>query len=101
VSESPTPHRMVDLLASLNVSLESDVSYRPGPHSSTPSILFGSGGGATDGAVRNARLTAHQGLAGMLERTVRDFSILVSVKQKAGNVGTIFMITDGEDVESR
>ena len=75
-----------------------DTSYRPGPHSATPAVLFGLEGGdlGLDGGHRDARVEGHAPLAGVLGRAGREFALLASVRQRRSNVGTILMITDGD-----
>ena len=68
-----------------------DASYRPGPHSATPAVLFGLEGGG-----RDARVDGHEALAGVLGHAGREFAVLASVRQRKSNVGTILMITDGD-----
>ena len=72
-----------------------DASYRPGPHSATPAVLFGLDGGGIGGG-RSARVEGHEPLAGVLGHAGREFAVLASVRQRKGNVGTILMITDGD-----
>ena len=73
-----------------------DASYRPGPHSATPAVLFGLDGGGLEGGGRDARVDGHEPLAGVLGHAGREFAVLASVRQRKSNVGTILMITDGD-----
>ncbi len=97
VRSGPTSHRVFDVLASLNVSLESDIAYRPGPHSSTPAFLFGDSSGRGGGAA----VSGSEELAALLLHASRDFGLLFSLKQRPGNAGTILLIADGDGEDNR
>ena len=78
-----------------------DASYRPGPHSATPAVLFGLPAEAgpplqPPPQQRSARVEGHEPLAVVLGRAGREFAVLASVRQRSNNVGTLLMITDGE-----
>ncbi|XP_059080209.1 protein kinase C-binding protein NELL1-like isoform X4 [Tigriopus californicus] len=84
---TPSPLHRVDVLELLkNISLEG-VSYRPGPHSSTPAVFF-------QGQVPpRAFLNAPETFKHVIRSVKKDFTLYTSLKQISSNVGTIFLLT--------
>ena len=70
------------------------ISFRPGPHSSSPAVLFSSLSGPGDR--RHVKVALDDVLDGDLTATGggSDLSILTSLRQRRGNTGTILMLSD-------